>query len=196
MVQQHQPNEVQWIWKPIPGSSQELAIDTRAQHTLYHGARGPGKTLTQLMRFRRRVGMGYGKYWIGVIFDREHKDLEDLMRQGNRFFLDFEDGCEWKKSTQQYKWVWPTGEELLLRHVKAPEDYNKFHGHEYPFIGWNELTKHPTSELYDTFMSVNRCSFSPEQHTPQRIVNGEKVYLTPDGKPSVSYTHLTLPTKA
>ncbi len=58
------------IWEPIPGSSQEFALDTRCHHTLYTGARGPGKTDTQLMRFRRRVGCGYGSYWRGAIFDR------------------------------------------------------------------------------------------------------------------------------
>jgi hypothetical protein len=66
------------VWTPIPGSSQELAINSRAHITLYAGARGPGKTDTQLMRFRRNVGQGYGAFWRGVIFDREYKNLDDL----------------------------------------------------------------------------------------------------------------------
>lgn len=176
-------NDVDVVWQPIPNSSQEAAINTRAHHTLYYGARGPGKTITQLMRFRRRVGMGYGSYWKGVIFDVEFKHLEDLRTQGNRFFPKFEDGVEWKKSAQDYKWIWPTGEELLLRHVKNSEDYNSFHGHEYAFIGWNELTKWPDLELYDLFMSVNRSSFQPEKHTPHEIKHGQKIYLTENGKP-------------
>lgn len=171
------------IWEPVPGSSQAFAIATRAHHTLYHGARGPGKTITQLMRFRSRVGIGYGEYWRGVIFDREFKNLSDLVAQSQRFFPKFEDGCQWLSSANSYKWVWPTGEELLFRHVKKLEHYDAFHGHEYPFIGWNELTKHPTAELYDKFMSVNRCSFLPEKHTPTIIQDGELAYDTPDGKP-------------
>lgn len=177
------PNDVEVVWRPIPDSSQELAINTRAQHTLYYGARGPGKTITQLMRYRRRVGLGYGSYWKGVIFDVEFKHLEDLKTQGNRFFPMFDDGVEWRKSAQDYKWVWPTGEELLLRHVKNEEDYNSFHGHEYAFIGWNELTKWPDLTLYDLFMSVNRSSFTPELHTPHEVKNGRKIFLTPDGNP-------------
>jgi hypothetical protein len=39
------------VWEPIPDSSQALALDSRADHTLYTGSRGPGKTDTQLMRF-------------------------------------------------------------------------------------------------------------------------------------------------
>lgn len=171
------------VWEPIPNSSQAFALTTRADHTLMHGARGPGKTLTQLMRFRSRVGIGYGSYWRGVIFDREFRHLADMVAQGNRFFPLFEDGVKWINSPTEYKWVWPTGEELLLRHVKKVKDYDSFHGHEYAFIGWNELTKHPTSEVYDKFMSVNRSSFVPEKHTPTRLEGKKLVYDTPDNKP-------------
>lgn len=167
------------VWQPIPGSSQELALDTRCDHTLYHGTRGPGKTITQLMRFRRRVGMGYGTYWRGVIFDVEFKNLSDLVAQSKRFFSAFNDGCSFKTSHSEYKWVWPTGEELMFRHVKKLSDYDGFHGHEYPFLGWNELTKQPTPDLYDKMMSTNRSSFTPHLHTPR--INGE--YDTPDKKP-------------
>lgn len=180
------------IWEPIPNTSQSFAIDTRCQHTLYHGTRGPGKTITQLMRFRRRVGLGYGSFWRGIIFDREFKNLSDLVAQSKRFFNAFGDGAKFHESASDYKWVWPTGEELLFRHVKRLSDYESFHGHEYPFIGWNELTKHPTAELYDKMMSTNRSSFTPAKHTPmllddkgkpKRNKQGNVVYLTPDNNP-------------
>lgn len=176
------------VWEPIPGTSQELAVDTRCHHTLYHGARGPGKTITQLMRFRKRVGMGYGSFWRGIIFDREFKNLADLVAQSKRFFPQFGDGAKFLHGASEYKWVWPTGEELLFRHAKKPADYDNFHGHEYPFIGWNELTKYPTGELYDKMMSTNRSSFSPKRDTPKRMGhNGDPplddLYDTPDGQP-------------
>jgi hypothetical protein len=180
---------VEVVWKPIPGSSQELALDTRCHHTLYHGARGPGKTATQLMRFRKRVGLGYGSYWRGVIFDREFKNLSDLVAQSKRFFEKFDDGAKFHSSASDYKWVWPTGEELLFRHVKRDSDYDQFHGHEYPFLGWNELTKHPAPTLYLKLMSCNRSSFTPLKDTPLRKghnggppLDDEGVYDTPDGK--------------
>jgi hypothetical protein len=168
------------VWKPIPHSSQELAIDTRCDHTLYHGTRGPGKTATQLMRFRRNVGRGYGQFWRGVIFDREFKNLTDLVAQSRRFFYGFDDGARFHESASDYLWEWPTGEVLLFRHIKKISDYEGFHGHEYPYIGWNELTKWPTADLYDKLMSTNRSSFVPEIHTPKKQ-KGE--YDTPDGKP-------------
>jgi hypothetical protein len=149
------------VWEPIPGSSQELALDTRANHTLYTGSRGPGKTDTQLMRFARRVGMGYGAAWRGVIFDREYKNLDDLIAKSKKWFPRiFKGRCQFKESKGDYKWVWDTGEELLFRVIKKKSDYENYHGHEYPFIGWNELTKYPTSELYDMMMSCNRSSWT------------------------------------
>lgn len=187
-----QAEEIEVVWEPIPGTSQELALDCRCNWTLFHGTRGPGKTITQAMYYRQYVGLGYGSFWKGVIFDREFKNLSDLVAQTKRVFPLFNDGCKFKSSASEFKWVWPTGEELLFRHVKKITDYDGFHGHEYPFIGWNELTKHPTSELYDKMMSTNRCSFSPKKHTPKekdelgRTVldqNGRELYATPDGKP-------------
>ena len=175
------PQDFEVIWQPLPGTSQELAIDSRCHHTLYEGARGPGKTLTQLMRFRRRVGIGYGQYWRGVIFDLEFDHLAGLVAESKKWFKKFNDGAVFLESPSQYKWVWPTGEELLFRHVKKLADYEGFHGHEYPFLGWNELTKHSTDALYNKFMSVNRSTFDPERDTPRDKKTGK--YLTPDGLP-------------
>lgn len=158
-------------WVPIPGTSQELALDTRAHVTLYHGTRGPGKTDTQLMRFYRRVGMGYGHFWRGVIFDREYKNLDDLVSKSKRWFYGHGDGARFLSSTADYKWVWPTGEELLFRAVKKDDDYWDYHGQEFPFEGWNELCKYPTPTLFESLMSCNRSSFTPEKDGPKdRII--------------------------
>lgn len=167
------------IWKPLPGS-QVAALCSYADHTLYHGARGPGKTITQLMRFLRHVGKGYGPFWRGVIFDQEFDNLSGLVVESKKWFTKFNDGVKFLNSASQYKWVWPSGEELLFRHVKRIEDYWGYHGHEFSFIGYNELTKYATCELYDKFMSVNRSSFNPEKDTPLTQKGG---YATPNGRP-------------
>lgn len=181
VLQKAPPIEV--VFKPLPGS-QTIALCSHAAHTLYEGARGPGKTLTQLMRFYRNVGKGYGKFWRGVIFDLEFDHLGGLVAESKKWFGDngkLKDGAKFLESPSQYKWVWPTGEELLFRHVKKLSDYEGFHGHEYPFLGWNELTKHANGELYDKFMSVNRVTFDPITDTPKDTKTGR--YLTPDGLP-------------
>src|SRR4051812_29445727 len=168
LLERHKPKEkFEAVWTPIPDSSQEFAINSRAHITMYTGARGPGKTDTQLMRFRRNVGVGYGPFWRGVIFDREYKNLDDLVNKSRRWFNQFGDGARFLSSAQDYKWTWPTGEELLFRAIKKLDDYWNYHGQEYPFIGWNELCKYPTLELFDRMMSCNRSSFTSDKDSPK-----------------------------
>jgi hypothetical protein len=134
------------VWSPLPGS-QELVLSCPCNEILHEGTRGPGKTDGQLMKFRRYVGMGYGKYWRGVIFDREYKNLDDLVGKSIRWFNALGDGAKFTGGGSSMRWKWPTGEELLFRHIKRESDYWSYHGHEYPFLGWNELCKYPTSKL-------------------------------------------------
>ena len=166
------------IWRPLPGS-QALAIACPAHVILYEGTRGPGKTDAQLMRFRRLVGKGYGRFWRGIIMDREYKNLDDLVQKSMRWFPQFNDGAKFMSSKADYKWVWPTGEELLFRVVKKPSDYWNYHGHEFPFIGWNELTKYMNSDLFEAMMSTNRTSFVPALHSPIDMETGEMRMLPP-----------------
>lgn len=186
--------KIEYGWRFLRGTSQELALSAPAHIILYHGARGPGKTDTQLMRFRSRVGLGYGPFWRGIIFDREYKHLDDLVTKSKRWFTEFDDGARFLESGKDYKWKWPTGEELLFRVVAKLDDYWSYHGHEYPFIGWNELTKYADGRLFDKMNSTNRSSFTPERDTPRvgpghnggpPLDDGEddRPYATHDGKP-------------
>lgn len=166
------------VWQPLPGS-QVLAMSCPVQDILYQGTRGPGKTDTQLMKFRRNVGIGYGKFWRGIIFDREYKNLDDLVNKSQRWFSEFNDGAQFMSSLSAFKWAWPTGEELLFRQMKKPADYWKYHGQEFPFIGGNEITKHPTSELIDMMTSCNRTSFVPSNY-PIYFNGDKRPHLLPE----------------
>ena len=151
------------VWTPLPGS-QSLSLSCPCNEILFEGTRGPGKTAAQLARFRRNVGVGYGSFWRGIIFDIEYKNLADIITQSKRMFRLFGDGARFLSSGSELKWVWKTGEELLFRFGSEEDDYWNFHGQEFPFIGFNELTKQPTPELYEMMFSCRRSSFRPEDH--------------------------------
>lgn len=159
------PDRPSVVWRPLSGS-QALVLACPAHHILYEGSRGPGKTDAQLMLFRRYVGLGYGQFWRGVIFDREYKNLDDVVAKSLRWFPQFNDGAKFHQSRGDYRWTWPGGETLYFRQIKRKQDYWNYHGQEFPYIGWNELTKYPTAELYDLMMSCNRTSFHPDVHSP------------------------------
>lgn len=151
------------IWKPLDGS-QTLALSCPANVITCHGSRGGGKSDVQLMRYRMRVGQGYGRHWRGVIFDREYKNLDDLVSKSLRWFPQFKDGARFLAGKSDYKWVWPTGEELMFRTLKKEADYWNYHGQEFSFIGINEITKYPNANVIDMITSCNRSSFRPEDH--------------------------------
>lgn len=163
------PNNVNVVWKPLPGSQTiALAATDFMSEILYEGSRGPGKTDCQLMAFRKYVGRGYGSHWRGVIFDRQYKNLDDLISKSVRYFSKFGDGARFLRGRSDLRWMWPTGEELSFRQIQDASDYWNYHGQEYAFIGWNELCKFPTPELYDALMSCNRSSFLPSVHSPNK----------------------------
>lgn len=172
--------ELEVVWQAIPGS-QTWAVSCPCNEILYDGSRGPGKTDAQLMRFRSMVGVGYGQFLRGVIFDREYKNLDDMIAKSEKHFFAFQDGAKFKRSKGDYSWVWPTGEVLYFRQIKRESDYMKFHGQEFPWIGWNELTKYPNRKIYDLMKSCNRSGFLPLKHTPRDKHTGE--YLTENKLP-------------
>lgn len=155
--------EYRTVWKPLPGS-QSLAISCPCNEILFEGTRGPGKTAAQLARFRRNVGIGYGAFWRGVIFDVEYKNLADIIVQSKRMYRPFQDGARYLSSASELRWVWPTGEELLFRFGVSEDDYWDYHGQEFPFIGWNELTKQPSPGFYEAMFSCRRSSFRPQDY--------------------------------
>lgn len=152
------------VWKPIRGSSQELALSCPCSEILLAGTRGSGKSDSQLMMFRKYVGIGYGRFLKGLMLDCTYKGLDDLVNRSKRWFLAFEDGAKFLSATSMYKWVWPTGEELYFRSGATEQDYMRdFHGGEFPIILHNEITKNPSQEFYDCMLSCNRSSFTPEK---------------------------------
>jgi len=145
------------VWTALEGS-QRLFLNCPHFEVLYEGTRGPGKTDSMLMCFAQRVGLGYGDRWQGVIFRREYKELDDLVKKSKRWFYEiFGNDVRWLASKSDYKWVWKTGEELSFRTGKNEDDYWNYHGHEIPFLGFEELTNWASPAFYLTMFSVCRC---------------------------------------
>jgi hypothetical protein len=141
------------IWAPNPGS-QSLFLACPIYETLYEGTRGPGKTLGLLMDYAQDVGVGLGRGWRGILFRRTYKQLDDVVSKSRRFFHEVFPKARFNAS--DYVWSFPEGEQLLLRYMDKPEDYWNYHGHEYPWIGWEELTNWPNLECYDSMQSCSR----------------------------------------
>ncbi|HFD80472.1 MAG TPA: hypothetical protein ENK05_08810 [Gammaproteobacteria bacterium] len=115
-------------------------------------------TETLIMKYLRYVGVGFGSAWTGIVFRREYKHLDDVVKKCKRWIPQIFPQARWLSAKSDYKWVFPDGEELFLRAIKDPDDYWNYHGHEYPFVGWEELTNWPSNDCYEVMKSTNRCS--------------------------------------
>ena len=143
------------IWQPQPGS-QELFLSSPIFETLYHGNRGNGKTDNLIIDFAQHVGQGFGAEWRGVIFRETYPQLKDVVNKSTKIFKRAFPGATYNKS--EHEWTFPTGEVLLFRHMKDPSSYWDYHGHAYPFIGWEELCNWVNDECFKVMMSCCRST--------------------------------------
>lgn len=143
------------IWAPLPGS-QEAFILSPVFETLYEGPRGGGKSLLLIMSFAQYCDQGLGASWRGVLFRQTYPQLSDIIAKTKQWIPQI--FPEAKYNEQRATWTWPGGEELLLRHMKDPSDYWSYHGHELPFIAFEELTTWPNDECYTRMFSCCRSS--------------------------------------
>jgi len=143
------------IWEPHPGC-QSLLLNCPVEEVLVEGNRGGGKTDLLLMDFLQDVGKGYGAAWRGIIFRQAYPHLADLIAKSHRWISQIFPTAKYNGS--EHTWTFADGEQLLLRFMKNPVDYWNYHGHEYPFLGWEELTNWATDECYRKMKACNRSS--------------------------------------
>lgn len=153
----------QVVWAPQPGS-QEAFLSCPIIECLYEGTRGPGKTDALIMDFCQDVGKGWGVEWRGIIFRKSYPDLQDVIEKSRKWIPRIWPGAKYNE-TKSF-WEWPTGEKLYFRQFAKPSDYYKYHGHAYPFIGWEELTTWPDDKCFKSMFS---CLRSTKVGMPRKV---------------------------
>ena len=142
-------------WKPMFGS-QIRFLQCPIFEVLYEGTRGPGKTDTLIMDFAQDCGQGYGPAWRGILFRQTYKQLGDVIAKTRKWFPTLFPKARFNAS--EHYWTWPDGEVLLLRQFQRESDYWNYHGHEYPWVGWEELCNWHEPAGYLRMMSTCRST--------------------------------------
>jgi len=150
-------------WAPQPGS-QVAWLACPVTEALYEGNRGPGKTDAILIDYLQHVNQGFKEEWRGILFRRTYKELEDLIGKALKWFPRVFPQAQYNSSS--HTWKFPEGESLKFRHFERDVDYNHYHGHAYPWIGWEELTNWPSDKPYRSMFS---CSRSPVPGIPIKV---------------------------
>lgn len=140
------------IWEPQPGP-QALAIGAPfINELLFGGARGGGKSDFLLGDFLQDIGLG--AVWQGIIFRKSYPELDELIKRAREIFMPL--GAIYK--VQDKTFVFPSGAFLKMRHVEHERDADLYQGHQYTWIGWDELGNWPNLNAYKKLKACLRSA--------------------------------------
>jgi Terminase large subunit, T4likevirus-type, N-terminal len=142
------------IWKPNRGG-QWLFLCCPYWESLADGDRGGGKTTTLIHTFLAHVNKGHHEDWRGVIFRLSYPQLKDIIDMSKIIIKKSFPHARYVGGEEK-AWTFETGEVLMFRHLENLKAYDNYHGHAYPFLGFEELTSWPSSEPYEAMTSCSR----------------------------------------
>lgn len=144
-------NPRQVAWKAQEGPQLRAIQLAQVPEMLYGGARGGGKTSWLLGDFAQDVPTDAGPSWHGVLFRQTYGQLEEVIKQSLEMYplwFDPDNKGLVRWLAGEKTWKWANGATLKLRYMESADDWVQYHGHQYTWIGWDELTTWATPELY------------------------------------------------
>ncbi len=156
-------DEIAAVWAPQPGA-QEAFLSCPVFECLLEGPRGGGKTEALLMDYVQHVSRGFGEEWRGILFRRTFPQLRDVIAKSKKLIPRIFPRATYNETKSS--WKFPDREELLFAVIDRPEDYWNFHGHQYPWIAFEELTTWPSDACYKVMFS---CSRSSKKKMPRKV---------------------------
>ncbi len=139
-------------WSPQPGP-QLHAIDAAwCDELLFGGARGGGKSDYLLGDFAMDVPQG--DKWRGILFRRTYPELEELVVRSKQVYPQIFPGAEYSESSKT--WNFPGGATLRMRYLERTADASRYQGHQYTWIGWDELTQWESDVAYRMLIACLR----------------------------------------
>lgn len=134
----------------MPYSGPQTEFCSRGEYeVLFGGAKGPGKTDCLVAVATRRVD--HPKYR-GVLIRRTYPRLEEIMDRCHLLYPTL--GAEWR--AQESRWRFPSGAKIKISHMQHEQDKYNYHGKEFHFIGWDELTEFLESQYTFVLANVRR----------------------------------------
>ncbi len=129
-------------WKPQP--KQELALRCPATELFYGGAAGGGKSDWLIGDYMQGADL-YGRFWRGILFRQTYDELEELMDRANELFTPQGARFVGKGSKEGSNiWIFPNRATLKMRYLENEKDVKHYIGHQYTWVGIDELGNYPT----------------------------------------------------
>ena len=115
-----------------------------ASDILYGGARGGGKSHGILLDFAKHA-YKHGSHVTGILFRRTYPELEDLQSKAQRIFPFL--GASYKAGART--WNFASGASLKMRYLQSEDSVNSYIGHEYTWMGFDQLDSWPKQSTVD-----------------------------------------------
>ena len=145
---------MKYSWTPQKGTQLRAITATWCEELFFGGARGGGKSDYLLGDFAQDVNI-YKNHWHGLLFRRVLKEMDELIKRSKDIFTPM--GAVYK--IQKNKWIFPNGATLSFAAIERDQDVEKYQGHQYPWIGGDELPNYPTDFVWTKLKACNRSAF-------------------------------------
>ena len=152
------------LWKPQ--YKQALAMKSPAFELFFGGAAGGGKSDFLLADFLGGVP-GYGRHWQGILFRRSYTELEELLKRACELYIPL--GA--RRVNKGRDFIFPSGALVKFRYLDNDNDVLVYQGHQYTWVGFDELGNYPTDFAWRYMIS--RC----------RSAAGVPCYMRGSGNP-------------
>ncbi len=138
------------MWTPQP--RQRLALMSTAFELLFGGARGGGKSDFLLADYTR--GLQYGSAYSGILFRHTYPQLEELIKRSYDLYKPL--GATFNQKDNI--WKFPGGSTVKMRPLDSDADVQNYQGHQYQYLGWDELTLWASDYAYTTMYGTVRSA--------------------------------------
>lgn len=149
-----------------PSITQKVFLRTYALEALFGGSAGGGKSSALLMAALQYVDTpGYS----AILFRRTYADLALPGAIMDRFqtWIAPEDDIRW--NANNYTAIFPSGARISFGYLNNSQDYLRYKGAEFQFIGMDEVTEIRESDYRYLFSRLRRPASGPLAQVPLRM---------------------------
>lgn len=153
-------------WVEAPSLTQKVFLKTTAQEVLFGGAAGGGKSSALLMAALQYVDV---PNYSAILFRRTYADLAlpgALMDRFRDWISNYDD-IHW--NANQYTATFPSGARVTFGYLNNSQDYLRYKGSEFQFIGMDEVTEIREADYRYLFSRLRRPSTGPLSTVPLRM---------------------------
>jgi predicted phage terminase large subunit-like protein len=149
-----------------PSLTQKVFLRTNAIEALFGGAAGGGKSSALLMSALQYVDI---PNYSAILFRRTYADLALPGALMDRFksWMDEMDGIHWNANS--YVATFPSGARISFGYLNNTNDYLRYKGSEFQFIGMDEVTEIRESDYRYMFSRLRRPASGPLSQVPLRM---------------------------